>query len=661
MPVRANGRIDAWWAQVVDLSNVEGLVNVNLPSALAESAAARLGMAVVDIAGIDQEGPTQFSAHPVALAASAPDGETDSWIMAAEDASLWQRVAAGDYYPHRVEDLSKVPITRLAGREAADGICRAQIQGSTWLDAGVRDFAHHRGFDMGYAAPAILFVTKSNSLIDFVYFWNLRALRPLGHAYAPMALLPVNAGVDWSQLGECLAHHLRRPDEVEPDVVLYSLNADEATVDELGSSLGLVPSSVEPYSRWTFGEPPPLRQRPFTYRQDIDPRQYVLFERDYGQTTTTTVHVYGQDTRIEFESPVRFRGRGRALLRVGSDLFAGLPRRPATASMIHNKATWSGDKLQIAMYTEDHYRLDVRVPSLHDAAWELLRGGCASAELSDKGLMARRLLERGGNDVLLDRSVRGAIDALKTRRSREHAALLERLSTEDRLNDINAWAQRLGETQQRRFRSVEQLRSAAGAQGAESAERLCHQGWAERGLSIRCDSCSVRSFVALSETAPEGACPACQAAQPYEVDSISGAPQLQYRLHGLIDRAADQGVLPHLLAIAVLRREHDRTFLIPGADVRLADDTLREVDLFGTYNGTVVAGEAKTSPIGFEDADIGADIELSAALGADAHLMVATEEINYDTVQRAHQIALDANLELILVQGQDVATVQQID
>ena len=93
----------------------------------------------------------------------------------------------------------------------------------------------------------------------------------------------------------------------------------------------------------------------------------------------------------------------------------------------------------------------------------------------------------------------------------------------------------------------------------------------------------------------------------------------------------------------------------------LADDTLREVDLFGTYNGTVVAGEAKTSPIGFEDADIGADIELSAALGADAHMMVATEEINYDTVQRAHQIALDANLELILVQGQDVTTVQQID
>ena len=432
-------------------------------------------------------------------------------------------------------------------------------------------------------------------------------------------------------------------------------------MDELGASLGLVRSSVEPYLRWTFPGPPPLQQRPYTYRQDIDPREYVVFERDYGKTASTTVQVYRKDTRIEFDSPVRFSGPGKVLLRVGSDLFAGLPRRPVTAAMVHNNATWSSDKLQISEFAQDRYQLDVRVPLLHDAAWKLLRDGCASAKLSDKGRMARRLLELGGYQVLLERDVRRAIDALKTQRSKDLTALLERLNADDRLgDDIDDWALRLGETQQRRFRSVEQLRSAAGSRGSESAELLCQQRWAERGLSIRCARCSVRSFVKLSETAPESACPACQAAQPYEVGPTSGTPQLQYRLHGLIDRAADQGVLPHLLAIAALREEHDRTFLIPGADVHLADGTLREVDLFGIFNGTVVAGEAKTSPTGFEDADIEADIELSAALGADAHLMVATEQIAHETVQRAEQIARDPNLELILVQGNSVATVQQI-
>ena len=41
--------------------------------------------------------------------------------------------------------------------------------------------------------------------------------------------------------------------------------------------------------------------------------------------------------------------------------------------------------------------------------------------------------------------------------------------------------------------------------------------------------------------------------------------------------------------------------------------------------------------------------------------MAATEEVAYETVERAHQIARDANLELILVQEQGVTTVEQID
>ena len=58
VPVRANGRIDRCWAQVVELSNVDGLVNVDVPSALADSAAARLGLPVVDI---DKEAPRSTS------------------------------------------------------------------------------------------------------------------------------------------------------------------------------------------------------------------------------------------------------------------------------------------------------------------------------------------------------------------------------------------------------------------------------------------------------------------------------------------------------------------------------------------------------------------------------------------------------------------------
>ena len=658
VPVRANGRIDAWWAQVVDLSNVDGLVNVDLPPALADSAATQLGLSVVDIAHIDGEGRTQFSIHPNFLASGDPPGDADSWVMASENASLWQRVAAGDYYPHRVGELSEIPIARPPKTSAVDEVCRAQVRGNTWLDAGVREFAEHRTIGIAPTAPMVLWMTKPRILSECVHFWNLRALRSLGFARAPMALLATDSGIDWGQLGQHLVPHLRRPDEFEPDVVLWSLSVDETALDDIAMSLGLVRSTVKPYSRWS-SPPPPLRQAPYTYRLNIDPYRYVSFARDYGRTATATVQVYRQDTRIEFDSPVRVSRSGRVMLRLESDLFAGMPKRPAVASMIRDGAIWWGEQLQIATNAMDRYRLDVRVPSIREASWRLLRDRCAQVDLSDKGRMAQRLLELGGYEVLLDRSVRLAIDALKTRRSRELSALLKRLGAEDRLEDIGDLAMRLGETQQRRFRSVEQLRSAAGPRGAESAESLCHQGWAERGLSIRCERCSVRNFVALDQTQPEGVCPSCQAAQPYEVDASSGAAQLQYRLHGLIDRAADQGVLSHLLAIAALRGEDDRTFLIPGADIWLADETRREVDLFGIFGGTVVAGEAKTSPVGFEDADLEADIGLSAILGADAHLMVATEEIAATTVERARRLTHDANLGLILIQGEEVdATVQ---
>ena len=658
VPVRASGSVDGWWSQVVEFSNVDGLVSVNLSSVLAKRVATRLGLPVVDIARIDRGGATRFSAHPCWLALGKPEGDANSWVMASDDASLWQLVAAGDYYPHRLDELSEVEILRPPSKSAFIEVCQAQISSSTWLDAGLRDFAEHRLVGGPGVVPMVLWVTKPGSLRECVHFWNLRALRLFDFSRSPMALLPTGADNDWGQLGQILAPYLQRPDELEPDVVFCSLNVDEAELDNIATSLGLVRSTVKPYSRFSSSLPP-LRQAPYTYRLDIDPRQFVLFERDYGRTAATTIQVYREGTRIEFESPVSFRRSGRVLLRLESELFAGLPKRPKVASMIISGATWRGDKLQIATNAMNRYRLEVHIPSLQDAAWELIGSHCTRVEVSDKGRMAQRLLELGGNEVLLNREVRLAVEALQTRRSEQLARQLRRMFPEGQPTEgLLDWASRLGETQQRRFQSIEQLRSVEGVGSAECAEILCHQGWAERGLCIRCQRCSVRSFVALDQTQPNAACPACQAPQPYVVDPRSGAPQIQYRLNGLIDRAADQGVLPHLLAIAALRKEHEQSFLIPGANICFADDTKREVDLFGIFDGMVVAGEAKTSPTGFEKSDIEADVGLSSALGADAHLMIATEPIAEEAIKRARQFTRDARLDLILVQGENIEVIE---
>ena len=72
VPVRAGGKVDGRWTQVVELGNVDGLVSVNLSSTIAEQVASRLGLPVIDIARIDQEGATQFSIHPRWLAPVDP-------------------------------------------------------------------------------------------------------------------------------------------------------------------------------------------------------------------------------------------------------------------------------------------------------------------------------------------------------------------------------------------------------------------------------------------------------------------------------------------------------------------------------------------------------------------------------------------------------------
>src|ERR1700729_1887103 len=64
-----------------------------------------------------------------------------------------------------------------------------------------------------------------------------------------------------------------------------------------------------------------------------------------------------------------------------------------------------------------------------------------------------------------------------------------------------------------------------------------------------------------------------------------------YRLNALIDRASDQGVLPHLLARAALQKLDDTSHVLPGADLRFPDGSRLEVDLVGVLRGKVVAGE----------------------------------------------------------------------
>ena len=73
-------------------------------------------------------------------------------------------------------------------------------------------------------------------------------------------------------------------------------------------------------------------------------------------------------------------------------------------------------------------------------------------------------------------------------------------------------------------------------------------------------------------------------------------------------------------------------------------------------DGLIVAGEAKTSPTSFSDDDIAKQVELSATLRADTHLMVAADEIAEAVIGEAKRCALRHGVGLIVIEGHSMRT-----
>ena len=654
IPVPDSGSVEDWWLQVMELAELDGLVNVNIEPDVAERIAQTLGLEVVNLADIDTSGRTQFSTHPGNLRQKRPELVDQAAVVARPDGDLWEKTAAGDLTDEQVANCAGGSIRVRRPRTGAE-IGHAQIAEACWLDAGAAHFSEHRSTNGPIATPAIVWVTQPNSLEDCVGFWNLRALRSRRFFPVPMLLVPIDQVLHWTGFAEALASLLARPEVLEPDVVLWSASVKPDQLNEIAARLGLARSTQRPRSGMQRPPPPPKRP-PFTYRCDVDPTGYFSFPRRYGETAPTLVQVYRDSTVVEVESPVQFAGRGRVLVRVASTAFDGLPKRPTTASLIMKDTSWSEDELELATYAHGRYRLQLRVPTLSDAAWALLNNRTAQAALSTKGQLAHRLKQLGAAKVLLQDSVIQVIESLRTHRSQDLERALrravEQLSPTDELRDrLEELASEWGQRSKRSYLPISNIKGL-GENAGEAVELLCSRSWVERGLKIKCDQCRIRSFVPLAETTPEPHCPTCGATNP-RFEPANGnpdnGPEMHYRLNARVDRAADQGVIPHLFADAVLTADDPQTFLLHGVDVTFEDGTNKEVDLYGITAGNVVAGEAKTNPADFTPNQLVSDIELSAALAADTHLLVSTGEIPHTTEEQARQLAEARDLNLLLI------------
>lgn len=686
VPVRKSGNIDGRWIHTVELSGVDGLLNVNVPDELAAAAQQQVDLPVFDLEKPSRGDRIRYTVHPVNVGdqRSPPDG--GQYLMAHRDSFLWQRVAAGDYSPDLESDLAQFPVERAKDRiQIVERFVNAQINGFTWLDVGTRQLeeitdieSHYESyweadtslFDPGlineqwyrggiHTPPLILWITRRDSLQECLWFWNLRAVRSSRYRHIPMLLVPLVSELSWEQLGMAIRPFLQRAEDVVPDVAIGSLNIDVEILTDIGHKLGLTPTTEIAKSTWT-PRPGPLRNPPYTFQCNESVGWQLAYRRRYGSRTDVTTPVMDGRCRIEFDSPIVARGSGGLLVRMATEKLVGLPQRQSVATMFNESAVWRTGDLQLPAPDVRRLRFDLQLPSDEDIAWTVLRDHCQDAQISDKGKLAQALQDIGGIDFLLDEAVRDTIQDLTTGRSK---SLMRELQQQDHAGKSPEWlkdlAVRWGGTRQRRFRPASQLPLPHEPNSLKAAELLCSRGWAERGLSLMCGKCGVLSFVPLSASQAQPLCPACDTPQAFESVSAHGAPEICYRLHGLADRASDQGVVAQLLAVAVLHTRDIRTCLIPGAEIILSDGKPAEVDLYGMFDGMIIAGEAKNKAREFEHHDLKRDFHVSSALGADTHIMVAYDQLSDDVIARSHKLADTYSVGLIIVEGSELSLIAE--
>jgi hypothetical protein len=643
IPVKPGGEIDPWWQQVVSTARADSAVNVDADPDDAAKVAETLGLGLVSLADIDDRGLASFTVHPDAVGPGELPGP-NAYVMASEKRGLWEVVGAGDLTDAHVESLGGSGFyTR---RPHEDEVARAQLSGGTLVERTCSQFAEHwaRGLEFG---PAVVWVTEPGSFADCIFFWNLRALRPLRYGSLPMLLLPVGQVQYWLHFAAELGHVLERPGQFEPDVAVCSLAVSDADLDKTASELELQHHEGEP--RIGHAWPAAPRKPPYTYQLGLDARRWLDFERSYGQVTDVDVQLFRGTTAVRFASPVEFGRGAAALVRLSGALLDGLPRHPAVAERIIKGGIWRDGALQIIARGWGDSQFEIHVPELAEVTAALLGAATTRHALSaKKGQAGMAWLQQTDISPLVQPGVFAAIRALTTRRSKELVRELRKLRQDGAVDDeLAEIAAHWGGRSERRYRCAEQLERDDGvADAAGALERLCAAGWAERGLSVTCGACGLPSFVPFAEATGRANCPGCSSPAEYETGS---ALVVYYRLSSHLDLLSDQGVLPHLLTIAALQRQAKQSHFLPGVDVWFsADDSEKaEADIFGVRDGQVLSGEVKTRASEFTPEQVTRDVKLSSRLGADTHILAATDDIPAEVTELARKLCTASGLTLL--------------
>jgi hypothetical protein len=151
----------------------------------------------------------------------------------------------------------------------------------------------------------------------------------------------------------------------------------------------------------------------------------------------------------------------------------------------------------------------------------------------------------------------------------------------------------------------------------ELLEELSISGILLRGYYQKCPHCTVLDWYPLASVSERLTCRGC--GQPFHFPLMSGNGELpwHYRLNGLVNRAVDQDVVPHLLTLYHWTRlNHQPSCITTGLELLKQKEVTAEFDLLFVSHGQLYASECKAGGLlsanDFQAARLAADLGVIA-------------------------------------------------
>jgi hypothetical protein len=552
LPVNEDGEIDAGWIQIAQQIGVTATADFTRQSYSEESAwksSSELPWQHTVAAPLDNG--EYWAPHPSYL---YPDDKVAQLVLIQpSDDSLLCLANAG-----KMIEVDREAWAQRGARITYASNHAGVVIGATQTATPSTTLATTRIYDAAYQASTfamslgmIWIAEDENSITDYLWYWNLRALRPIMSSTPPLDIVITRELARRTDVAEAILRNLTATSLCTPSCAIISASIPRDELVTVRDQLGLAEHDGRKISEGMLGRRPDAESPPLTAAITIDPRQSWLGNRLTGASSSVPIQLQRPTTTVTLKSPVPtdpLYVHGAVVLRIQSPVVTG-PRTNRVAKLYMSQAEgWENESIYFHTELQPQYSFNLSVPD----PGAVLEAACLdsghSYTISDKGRQLRGIIDSTGGNyrIFLRQSIIAVIRALTAPTRQDMQRMLAQMQvgglTDDELARLRALTIRAQD------RTVPDIGNTARRGGTElsrtelsdALSTLIKYNLVARGFRADCPRCGLREFRALELVTPVARCYGCGAEATYS-QAGTGEPALYYRLNSLLNVSSQNG------------------------------------------------------------------------------------------------------------------------